>query len=118
MVPLFRCSNMKEAISFYTQILDFELFEPGASANDVVVLLKNGDAELMLSAIDGTPGVATNIWVENVDGLFEKYTARGLDQSHRTESPVHLGPTNQTWGTREWYITDADGNTLRLVQAG
>jgi len=30
--------------------------------------------------------------------------------------PDDLGPTDQTWGTREFYVTDADGNTLRFCQ--
>jgi hypothetical protein len=26
--------------------------------------------------------------------------------------PVHLAPLDQTWGTREVYVDDPDGNTL------
>jgi len=44
------------------------------------------------------------------------WTARGLDQAHRTESLVHLGPLDQTLGTREFYVTNPLGNTLRIVQ--
>ncbi len=118
MIPIFRCSNMKEAISFYTEILDFELKESGASSVDWVVALINGDAELILTSLEGDQkiGIAANVLVEDIDSLFKKYTTRGLDQSHRKESPVHLGPYNQSWGNREFYITDADGNTLRFVQ--
>ena len=29
---------------------------------------------------------------------------------------VHEGPINQTWGTREFYVDDPDGNTLRFVE--
>jgi hypothetical protein len=29
---------------------------------------------------------------------------------------VHEGPVDQTWGTREFYVDDPDGNTLRFVQ--
>ena len=52
MIPLFRCRNMKEAISFYTTILDFEMKNADASPEDWVVLLKNGDAELMLTSLE------------------------------------------------------------------
>lgn len=118
MIPLFRCSNMKQAISFYTEVLDFQLAEPGASPDDWVVLLSNGDAELMLTILEGDQksAINANVLVSNIDELFKKYTSRGLDQSHRKESPVHLGPFNQSWGNREFYVTDADGNTLRFVQ--
>ena len=116
MIPLLRCNNMKEGIKFYTTILDFELKYPGASADDLVVDLINGDAEIQLTNIEGNPkkGIAVNVSVNDVDGLFEKYIARGLDVSNKKESPVHQGPLNQTWGMREFYVTDPSGNTLRF----
>jgi catechol 2,3-dioxygenase-like lactoylglutathione lyase family enzyme len=115
-VPLFKCSNMKEAIAFYTGILDFELKYPGASSDDWVLDLVNGDAELQLTILEGDYlfGSVANIWVSNIDTLFSKYLERGLDTSNKKESPVHQGPTNQSWGTREFYVTDKDGNTLRF----
>lgn len=115
MIPLFRCTNMKKAIAFYTETLDFELTEPNAS-DEVVVILSNRSAELMLSSIDGLIGNATNVIVDNIDSLFQKYIQRGLDISNKKDSPVHQGPLNQTWGTREFYVTDPDGNTLRFRQ--
>ena len=42
--------------------------------------------------------------------------ARGLDPSGKPDSPVHQGPLDQTWGTREFYVDDPDGNTLRFTQ--
>lgn len=118
MIPLFRCTSMKKALAFYTGILDFELSEPDASAEDWVVALKSGEAELILTILEGDQkiGIAANVLVEDVDKVFTKYTGRGLDQSDRVESPVHLGVVDQSWGTREFYVTDPDGNTLRFVQ--
>lgn len=29
---------------------------------------------------------------------------------------VHEGPIDQTWSTREFYVDDPDGNTLRFTQ--
>jgi len=31
------------------------------------------------------------------------------------ESPVEEGPVSQTWGMREFYVRDPDGDTLRLA---
>jgi hypothetical protein len=31
--------------------------------------------------------------------------------------PVDAGPTDQTWGSREMYVKDEDGNSVRFVQA-
>lgn len=118
MVPIFRCRDMRQAINFYTTILDFELKEAGASADDWVVALKNGDAELMLTSLEGDQkiGIAANVIVQGIDNLFERYLSRGLDTSNKENSPVHQGPLDQSWGNREFYVTDADGNTLRFIQ--
>jgi catechol 2,3-dioxygenase-like lactoylglutathione lyase family enzyme len=118
MIPLFRVRNMHDALNFYTGILDFALAEKEASAEDWVVLLKNGEAELMLTILEGDQkiGIAANVLVQNIDQLFAQYKSRGLDTSGKENSPVHQGPLDQTWGTREFYVTDADDNTLRFVQ--
>ena len=118
MIPLFRCRIMKDAISFYTTILDFELKDADASPEDWVVLLKNGDAELMLTSLEADQkiGIAANVQVEQIDELFAKYRGRGLDISNKQGSPVHQGPIDQSWGNREFYVTDADGNTLRFFK--
>src|SRR5947209_20395811 len=99
MVPLFKCSNMKDAIAFYTRLLDFELKYTEASADDPVVDLINQGIELQLTVLENSRlfGSVVNIWVDDVDGLFKKYVDRGLDVSHKKDSPVHQGPLNQTW---------------------
>ena len=115
LIPLLYCRNMEEAISFYTNILDFKLKFPDASHNDLVVDLVNGDAELQLTALEKQDtGIAVNVRVSDVDRLFEKYISRGLDTSIKRNSPVHQSPLNQSWGMREFYVTDPSGNTLRL----
>jgi uncharacterized glyoxalase superfamily protein PhnB len=117
MIPLFRCREMKEAIIFYTGVLDFELKYPNDySPDDWVVDLINGDAELQLTTLEGDQrnGIAVNVDVDDVDGLFDKYKKRGLDTSAKQNSPVHQGPLNQSWGMREFYVTDPTGNTLRF----
>jgi len=117
MVPLFLVGDMHAAVEFYTRMLDFEL-AAWDSADDLVVSLFRGEAELMLTAMptDQVARVNAHLLVADVDALFALWTARGLDQAHRTESPVHLGPLDQSWGTREFYVTDPFGNTLRIIQ--
>jgi uncharacterized glyoxalase superfamily protein PhnB len=65
---------------------------------------------------DQVARINAHLLVSDIDAVFAAWTARGLDQSHRSESPVHLGPVDQSWGTREFYVTDPFGNTLRVVQ--
>jgi catechol 2,3-dioxygenase-like lactoylglutathione lyase family enzyme len=119
MIPLFKCRNMKDAIAFYTGILDFKLKYKEASADDWVVDLVNENIELQLTVLesDNLLGSVVNVWVEDVDSLFKKYLDRGLDVSNKEGSPVHQGPIDQTWGTREFYVTDRDGNTLRFCKS-
>ena len=114
--PLFKVRDMTKAIIHYTGILDFAFKYPGSSIEDGVVTLVNGDAELQLTTheSDYLFGSVANIWVDEVDNLFKKYLGRGLDTSAKKGSPVHTGPTDQSWGNREFYVTDADGNTLRF----
>lgn len=116
-VPLFYVDDMAAALDFYTRVLDFAL-APWDSPDDWVVTLLRGETELILTRLptDQPARLAAILLVEDADALFALWTGRGLDQSHRTESPVHLGPVDQTWGTREFYVTDPAGNTLRLVQ--
>jgi len=119
-VPVLYSSDLNRSLGFYTRVLNFELRYPEhrelALRNGVIDLVCDA-AVLQLSihmGSDPTPS-SVNIELEHpseVDALFGLYTTRGLDQSHRTKSPVHLAPLDQTWGTREFYADDPDGNTL------
>jgi hypothetical protein len=41
--------------------------------------------------------------------LFAEYSSRGV--------LIELAPYDQSWGNREMYIRDADGNSLRFIQS-
>lgn len=118
-IPLLRSSNMRRSIAFYTTVLDFERAEVDDHLDDpCFVMLARGGAHLFLSshAGDGSFGQAIVVTVGDVDALFRAYRARGLAPSGKPDSPVHHGPVDQTWGTREFYVDDPDGNTLRFTQ--
>ena len=121
-VPVFYSSDLVRSLAFYTGVLEFELRYPEyrelAMRNGVVDLVCEG-AILQLSRHMGYHPTASSVNLEvetpqKVDEAFARYTGRGLDQSARSESPVHQGPLDQTWGTREVYVDDPDGNTLCL----
>lgn len=116
LVPLFKCQDLKRALAFYTNVLDFKL-STGDSPDDFVVTVTQGDTELMLTRVEGDqrPAINACVYVANVDTLFKKFKSRGL-ATDKPDSPVHQGPVDQTWGTREFYVTDPDGNTLRFIQ--
>lgn len=117
MIPLFKVSNMRAAIRHYTEVLDFVMTWPEDTADSPVVDLGHEEMEFQITTYESEQlfGSVAYVWVEDVDSLFVKYKSRGLD-TNRPNSPVHQGPVNQTWGRREFYVTDADGNTLRFCQ--
>jgi catechol 2,3-dioxygenase-like lactoylglutathione lyase family enzyme len=118
-IPTVRCSQMKLSKDFYTKVLDFTCADSHETTTDpsFAVLTRAGDSLFLSShAGDGKFGQAVVVMTEDVDALFKKFLARGLVPPNR-DSPVHHGPTNQTWGTREFYVDDPDGNSLRFTQA-
>ncbi|MDB5677787.1 VOC family protein [Sphingomonas bacterium] len=118
-VPTVRVTDMARAVDFYTHVLDFAQVGtwPAMADPSFSVLTRDG-AELHLSSHggDGVIGQAIAVLVPEVDALFAQFRAHGLDPAHKPQSPVHQGPTDQSWGTREFYADDPDGNTLRFIR--
>jgi hypothetical protein len=117
-VPLFKVRDMRAAIRHYTEVLDFVMTCPSDTAASPVVDVGHEQLELQLTTgeRDQLFGSIVYVCVSDVDRLFAKFCARGLDTSGYPHSPVHRGPIDQTWGRREFYVTDGDGNTLRFCQ--
>lgn len=117
-VPLFKVTDMAGAIRHYTEVLDFRMTDPNDSAESPVVDLgRDGwNMQITTSESERLFGSVVYFWVEDVDALFAKFQERGLDTSQKAGSKVHQGPVDQTWGRREFYVTDADGNTVRFCQ--
>lgn len=119
-VPTVRCRNLRRSLAFYTQVLDFRRTDDFGEPEDegFAILSRAGDLLFLSTGSgDGEFGQAVVVMVEDVDALFDKFLSRGLVRPN-TEGPVHQGPTDQTWGTREFYVDDPDGNTLRFTQSG
>ena len=114
-IPLLQCPDLKQAVVFYTNILDFTLKYPDESDNEWVITIVNKDIEILLVSKDGTPRTSVYIRVDDVDAVFKKYSSRGLVVPNNPDSPVHDNPIDQTWGLREFYVTDPFGNTLRFA---
>ena len=112
---------MRTALAFYTGVLDFERVDGDDTLDDPSFsVLARGRAYIFLSSHrgDGEFGQAIAVLSDNVDALFHKFRKRGLVTPGNPDAPqmVHEGPIDQSWGTREFYIDDADGNTLRFTQ--
>lgn len=119
-IPTVRCRRMQASIAFYTKVLDFECVEGDDEGDPSFSVLMREGAPLFLSSHrgDGEYGQAIVVTTDDVDAVFRKFRARGLQTPGDPEAPrmVHEGPLDQSWGTREFYVDDPDGNTLRFTQ--
>jgi catechol 2,3-dioxygenase-like lactoylglutathione lyase family enzyme len=121
-IPQIRCSRFSASFDFYTKILDFEYVEGDDATTtngaSFCVLSRQGD-QIFLSNFDGGARCVIAVMIEDVDAVFRKFRARGLQTPGDPDVPaeeVHQGPLNQTWGTREFYVEDPDGNSVRFTQ--
>ena len=113
-VPLLHVSSAAAAQEFYCNRLGFELeFAHRAieSQPDPCYMgLSRDGVWIHVSSFsgDGVAGGVVNLLVDGVDALHAEFVAKGV--------AIALEPTDQTWGTREMYVKDADGNCLRFQQ--
>jgi catechol 2,3-dioxygenase-like lactoylglutathione lyase family enzyme len=119
-IPTVRCRQIKTSVGFYTKVLDFDCVEHAGDDDPSFSVLMRGGSLLILSSHrgDGAFGQAIVVVTDNVDAVFQRFRARGLKTPGNPDAPtaVHEGPIDQSWGTRELYVDDPDGNTLRFVQ--
>ena len=116
-VPVVRCSRIKPSVEFYTKTLDFHVADDDELNDPAFIFLRRAGDLFALSSYGSGPvqrSVAM-VMTEDIDALFAKFRERGLRPT-KVDSPVHQGPTDQTWGTREFYVDDPDGNTLAFTQ--
>ncbi|MBI2823954.1 MAG: VOC family protein [Planctomycetia bacterium] len=59
---------------------------------------------------DGVSGGVVCLIVDDVDRLHEELVQKKVR--------ITLPPTDQTWGNREMYVLDPDGNSIRFVRPG
>ena len=113
---------MRMSLAFFTGVLDFERVDGDDELGDpsYSVLSREKD-QIILSSHrgDGAFGQAVVVTTDDVDALFRKFRERGLRTPGNPKAPrmVHEGPIDQSWGTREFYVDDPDGNTLRFTQS-
>ncbi len=116
-IPVLRCSRIKPSIDFYTKVLDFTLSDDDELSDPTFIFLRRAGDVLAISS-HGSGSIQRSVvcvMTEDVDELFRTFLSRGLTPA-KPESPVHQGPTHQTWGTRQFYVDDPDGNTLAFTQ--
>ena len=101
-VPIFRAHDAAKTAKWYAR-LGFEVkgehrFAPNMP---LYAFLKRGDVRLHLSEHkgDATPNTLVYFYVEDVDSIAAEFGVQVKDQP---------------WGTREVWLSDPDGNRLRI----
>lgn len=113
-IPLLHISNCAAAEHFYCNQLGFRReFAPrpdGVAAEPCYMGVSRDNVWLHLSSFsgDGVCGGVANLIVDAVDALHQEFVAKGV--------AIAVEPVDQTWGSREMYVKDADGNCLRFIQ--
>jgi uncharacterized glyoxalase superfamily protein PhnB len=113
-IPVLRVSDADRAEAFYCQQLGFIKvweYKPGSpSPNPAYIGLQREGVWLHLSSFsgDGVFGNVVLIQVHDVDVLFAEFSAKGME--------IDLAPYDQSWGSREMYLSDPDHNHLRFQQ--
>jgi len=113
-IPVLHVSDTAAARRFYCDQLGFHFefaYRPDGVKDDPCYMGASRDGVwLHLSSFsgDGVPGGVANFLVNDVDQLHAEFLAKGV--------PIAVGPVDQTWGNREMYLRDADGNSIRFTQ--
>ena len=113
-IPLLHVSNSAAAEDFYCNRLgfrrEFAHRVDDAKPDPCYMGVSRDGVWLHISSFsgDGISGGVANLIVEDVDALHAELVAKGV--------PIAVGPVDQTWGTREMYVKDADGNSIRFIQ--
>ena len=101
--PILRVQSLAASLDYYVKVLGFKVdwqspgIMAGISRDRCSIMLCEGD--------QGNPGTWVWIGVEDVEPLFEEYTAKGAKIRHP--------PTNYPWAY-EMQIEDPDQHVLRF----
>jgi uncharacterized glyoxalase superfamily protein PhnB len=112
-IPVMHVSSSVAAEEFYCKRLGFRqefTYRVDSSKPDPCYLgLARDDAWVHLSSFsgDGVCGGVVRLEVDDVDELHAELVEKGVR--------IDTGPIDQTWGNREMYVKDADGNSIRFV---
>ena len=118
--PFIHCSDIISSLSFYTKLLDFKVVQapdPDPEAfMSMYAYLQRGDSGIHLSqhAGDGVFGNVIYVRVNNIDDMYSAFLNNGLKVQDK--SGITMEPVEQTWGMKEFYVADPDGNHIRFGQ--
>ena len=113
-IPLVHVSDSAAAEDFYCNRLgfrrEFAYRVDDAMPDPCFMGLTRDGVWLHVSSFsgDGVAGGVVGLIVDDVDAVHAELAAKGVR--------IDTGPVDQTWGTREMYVKDADGNSIRFIR--
>ncbi len=118
--PFIKSSNIKTSLEFYSDILDFKVIQaPDPNPEDflsVYAFLEREGSFVHISehSGDGVFGNVLYIRVKNLDATYQAFLNNGLQVQDK--AGITMEPVTQTWGMKEFYVADPDGNRIRFGQ--
>ena len=111
-IPVLHVRSSQAAEEFYCGKLGFQLrfaYRPFGGTDPCYMGLTRDSAELHVSSFSGDSiaGAAVYLLVDDVNALHEEL---------RGKVAIDTGPVDQSWGNREMYVKDPDGNSIRFTQ--
>jgi catechol 2,3-dioxygenase-like lactoylglutathione lyase family enzyme len=114
-IPVLHVADTVAAEAFYCGRLGFALvaaWRSGPEPNPAYLTVERDGIQLHVTSFkDGTVGTWTSnvyVFVDDTDAIYAELTGRGV-------VPISA-PVDQTWGTREFGVRDADRNVITFGQ--
>ena len=112
-IPVLHVARSAAALAFYRDKLGFAVqfaYRANEAEQDPCYMgLKRDAAWIHVSSFagDAVSGGVVYLVVKDVDAVHRLLQAGSVE--------VDLEPTDQSWGNREMYVKDTDGNSVRFV---
>jgi uncharacterized glyoxalase superfamily protein PhnB len=104
--PILNVRDVDAAVDYYTRNLGFEREFVWGDPTTFAGITRDGIEIMFCKDGQGSPGTWMTIWVDDVDQLFEEFTASGAD--------IRQPPIDLPWGVREMNVADLDGHRIRF----
>lgn len=99
--------NLKQSISYYRQVLGFEIHDIGDPGWRI---FQRGDCRIMAGECPDSPAAGelgdhsyfAYLYVDDVDGLYDEFRTAG--------ARILKKPTSEPWGMREMAVKTIDGH--------
>jgi catechol 2,3-dioxygenase-like lactoylglutathione lyase family enzyme len=105
-VPILIVRNFAASMDYYTSKLGFRKKWDWGTPPTFGCVERDNVAIFLCEGGQGHPGTWMEIFMDNVDELFDEYKKSG--------AIIRQPPTNMPWGTREMNVEDLDGHRFRM----